>query len=129
MSDSSLKTKLAFYIWLGVLLASLFTFALGLFLHVLTLMAAPWLSLKTQAIIHGAIPVFLTAVKFVTVPILVLLTPFARHHATFRSWASWSRAKVRKLQRGAKVPWNLAKAVFFRAKATLLRSTSRKRGR
>jgi hypothetical protein len=33
MTDTSLKTKLAFYLWLGLLLITLGTFAAGLFGH------------------------------------------------------------------------------------------------
>ena len=113
--DSSLKTKLAFYSWLALLLITLGTFAAGLFGHFVTLIAAPWLSLRTQAAIHAAIPVLLTAVKFVTVPLLLLLTPFARRHPTFRSWTGWSKAKFRQLERIVCIPWSLAKALFLRA--------------
>ena len=66
-------TQIAFYIWLTLLLASLATFALGILGHIVALLAAPWLSLLTEATIHATIPIFLTAVKFVTVPLLLLL--------------------------------------------------------
>jgi hypothetical protein len=112
MSDSSLKTRLAFHIWRALLLISLGTFVLGLSAHVLTLISAPWLSLQTQATIHAAIPVLLTAVKFVTVPLLLLLTPFARHHETFESWESWGKASFHRLEEIVKIPWNLAKGLF-----------------
>ena len=98
MSDSPLKMKLAFYSWLGLLLITLGTFTAGLLGHFVTLIAAPWLSLGTQAAIHAAIPVLLTAVKFVTVPLLLVLVPFARRHPTFRSWTNWSKARFRQLE-------------------------------
>jgi hypothetical protein len=120
---SSLRTRLAFYLWLALLLISLATFALGLSGHILTLLLAPWLTLKTQATIHATIPVLLTAVKFVTVPLLLLLTPFARHHRTFKSWTKWSKAKFRQLEEVLKIPWHLAKAIFCRAKSVWLRLT------
>src|ERR1700722_10109919 len=66
ISDSSLKTRLAFHIWRALLLVSLGTFALGLLVHIVTLLAAPWLTLRTEASIQAAIPVVLTVVKFVT---------------------------------------------------------------
>ena len=116
-SNSSLKTRLAFYLWLALLLISLATFALGLAGHLVTLLAAPWLALKTQAAIHATIPVLLTAVKFVTVPLLLLLTPFARHHRTFKSWTNWSKAKFRQLEEVLKIPWYLIKAIYRRAKS------------
>jgi hypothetical protein len=111
---SSVRTKLAFYAWLALLLISLATFALGISGHIVTVLAAPWLSLKTQAKIHASIPVLLTAVKFVTVPLLLLLTPFARHHPTFRAWTRWSKSKFRQLEGIIKIP---AQAVFARAKS------------
>jgi len=123
---SSLRTRLAFYIWLTLLLISLATFALGISGHIVTLLAAPWLTLKTQAAIHASIPVFLTAVKFVTVPLLVLLTPFARHHRTFRAWTRWSKAKFQQLEEAASIPWHAAKAIFLRAKLLWLRLTRSK---
>jgi hypothetical protein len=95
-----------------LLLASLATFALGILGHIVTLLAAPWLSLLTQATIHATIPVFLTAVKFVTVQLLLLLTPFARHHKTFKSWTNWSKAKSQRLWEIVKTPWRLVKAVY-----------------
>jgi len=49
MRDSSLKTKLAFYSWLALLLITLGTFAAGLFGHFVTLIAAPWLSLRNPS--------------------------------------------------------------------------------
>ena len=107
-SESSLKTRLAFHLWLALLLISLGTFALGISGHIVTLIAAPWLSLRTQATIHATIPLILTTVKFVTVPLLLLLTPFSRLHATFKSWTRWSKANLRKLEGVAKIPWNLA---------------------
>jgi hypothetical protein len=114
MSDSTLKTRIAFYLWLALLLISLATFALGLSGHVMALLGAPWLTLKTQALIHSGIPVFLTAVKFVTVPLLLALTPFARHHHTFESWTDWSKAQFHKLERLAKGPFNFVKNQFRR---------------
>ena len=121
MRDSSLKTKLAFYSWLALLLITLGTFAAGLFGHFVTLIAAPWLSLRTQAAIHATIPILLTAVKFVTVPLFLLLTPLASRHPTFRSWTGWSKAKFRQLERILRVPLSLAKALFLRAKSRFLR--------
>jgi hypothetical protein len=120
---SSIRTRVAFYLWLALLLISLATFALGLSGHIVTLLAAPWLTLRTQAAIHAAIPVFLTAVKFVTVPLLVLLTPFARHHRTFKSWTRWSTVKFRQLEEALKTPWHVAKAIFLRAKSLWLQLT------
>jgi hypothetical protein len=52
-----------------LLLISLSTFAVGFSGHVVALLAAPWLSLKTQATIHAGISAVMTAVKFVTVPL------------------------------------------------------------
>ena len=123
---SSIRTRLAFYLWLTLLLISLATFALGISGHIVTLLAAPWLTLKTQAAIHASIPVFLTAVKFVTVPLLLVLTPFARHHRTFKSWTRWSKAKFQQLEEAAKIPWHVARAGFLRAKSVLLRLTRSK---
>jgi hypothetical protein len=123
---SSLRTRLAFYIWLTLLLISLATFALGISGHIVTLLAAPWLTLKTQAAIHASIPVFLTAVKFVTVPLLLLLTPFARHHRTFRSWTNWSKAKFQQLEEAMKIPLHAAKAGFLGIKSVWLRLTRSK---
>jgi hypothetical protein len=120
---SSVRTKLAFYAWLALLLISLATFALGISGHIVTLLAAPWLSLKTQAKIHASIPVLLTAVKFVTVPLLLLLTPFARHNPTFRSWANWSKSKFQQLEGIIKIP---AQALFARAKSLWSRITGAK---
>jgi hypothetical protein len=97
MSDKSLKTRIAFYSWLTLLLASLATFAIGISGHIVAFLGAPWLPLKTQLYIHSGIPVFLTAVKFVTVPLLVALTPFASHHPTFESWTDWAKKKVHQL--------------------------------
>jgi hypothetical protein len=105
-------TQIAFYIWLTLLLASLATFALGILGHIVALLAAPWLSLLTEATIHATIPIFLTAVKFVTVPLLLILTPIARHHKTFKSWTNWSKAKLRRLGEIVKIPWRLVKAVY-----------------
>jgi hypothetical protein len=82
-----------------------------------TLLAAPWLTLRTEASIQAAIPVVLTVVKFVTVPLLLLLTPFARRHPTFTSWENWSKANLHKLERIVKIPWNTAKSLFFRVKS------------
>jgi hypothetical protein len=121
MSDWSLKTKIAFYAWLALLLISLATFAAGLSGHVATLLAGPWLSLKTQAAIHAGISVFLTAVKFVTVPLLLVLTPFARHHPTFEEWTDWGKARFRKLEAIAKAPFALARAQFRRVKSLFSR--------
>jgi hypothetical protein len=115
MSDSPLKMKLAFYSWLGLLLITLGTFTAGLVGHFVTLIAAPWLSLGTQAAIHAAIPVLLTAVKFVTVPLLLVLVPFARRHPTFRSWTNWSKARFRQLEQILRIPWSHAKARFLQA--------------
>jgi hypothetical protein len=123
---SSLRTRLAFYIWLTLLLISLATFALGISGHIVTLLAAPWLTLKKQAAIHASIPVVLTAVKFVTVPLLLVLTPFARHHRTFRSWTRWSKVKFRQLEEAAKIPWHAAKAGFLGVKSLWLRLTRSK---
>ncbi len=128
INNLPLKTKLAFYCWLGVLLITLGTFMAGLLGHFLTLMAAPWLSLGTQAFIHAAIPVLLTAVKFVTVPLLLLLVPFARQHPTFRSWTRWSKVKFRQLEHVLSIPWSLAKALFLRAKFMFLRRDREKSG-
>jgi hypothetical protein len=107
---SSFRTRLAFQAWLVLLLISLGTFALGISGHIVALLAAPWLSLKTQALIHASIPVLLTAVKFVTVPLLVLLTPFASRHPTFRSWSEWSKVKFQQLESIFKVPAQAALA-------------------
>jgi hypothetical protein len=128
INDLSLKTKLAFYSWLGLLLVTLGTFMAGLLGHFVTLMAAPWLSLGTQAFIHAAIPVLLTTVKFVTVPLLLLLVPFARHHPTFRSWTRWSKIKFRQLEHALAIPWSLAKALFLRAKSMFLHREREKSG-
>lgn len=125
-SDLSLKTRVAFYLWLSLLLISLATFALGLTGHVLALIAAPWLSLKTEAAIHATIPVLLTAVKFVTVPLLLLLTPFARHYPTFQSWTSWSKAKLHRLEGLLTIPWYLVKSLFLRLKSIWFRLTRSK---
>jgi hypothetical protein len=110
MSDSSLKTRIAFSLWLALLLISLATFAIGISGHIVTLLGAPWITLKTQALIHSGIPVFLTAVKFVTVPLLLALTPFARHHHTFEAWTHWSGEKFRQLENVVKVPFLFVKA-------------------
>ena len=118
-----MRTKLAFYAWLALLLFDLATFALGISGHIVTILAAPWLSLKTQAIIHTSIPVLLTAVKFATVPLLLLLTPFARHYPTFRSWTNWSKSKFQQVEGIIKIP---AKAVFAWAKSLWARLTSEK---
>ena len=117
MTDTSLKTKLAFYLWLGLLLITLITFAAGLLGHFVAVIAAPWLSLGTQAIIHAAIPVLLTAIKFVTVPLLLLLVPFAHRHPTFRSWTDWSEAKFNRLEQILQIPWSFAKALVRRARS------------
>jgi hypothetical protein len=119
----SLRTRVAFYIWLALLLISLATFALGISGHIVTLLAAPWLTLRTQATIHATIPVLLTAVKFVTVPLLLLLTPFARHHRTFKSWTRWSKSKFQQLEGAFKIPWRLVKAIFLRIKLLWSRNT------
>jgi hypothetical protein len=99
MSDSSLKTRIAFYLWLALLLISLATFAVGISGHIVTLLGAPWIALKTQVLIHSSIPFILTAVKFVTVPLLLALTPFARHHHTFESWTDWSSKQFHRLDK------------------------------
>ena len=117
MSDLSMKTRIAFYAWLWVLLITLGTFALGLSGHVVALLAWPWLSLKSQAEIHTGIPVFLTAVKFVTVPVLVVLTPFARHHPTFEGWTDWSRDRFQNLETAAKWPYTFVKKRFMQSEA------------
>ena len=121
MSDSSLKTKVAFYAWLALLLISLATFAAGFSGHAVTLLAGPWLSLKTQAAIHAGISLTMTAVKFLTVPLLLILTPFARHHPTFEGWTDWSKAGFRKLEAIAKAPFALARAQFCRVKSLFSR--------
>jgi hypothetical protein len=121
MSDWSLKTNIAFYAWLALLLISLATFAAGLSGHVVTLLAGPWLSLKSQAAIHTGISVVMTAVKFVTVPLALVLTPFARHHPTFEEWTDWSKARLRELEAIAKAPFALALAQFRRVKSLFLR--------
>jgi hypothetical protein len=120
---SSLRTRLAFYTWLTLLLISLTTFALGISGHIITLLAAPWLSIKTEAAIQASIPVFLTAVKIVTVPLILVLTPFARHHRTFRSWTRWSTAMFQHLEEAVKIPLHRAKAGFVSAKSFWLRLT------
>lgn len=120
----SVKVRVAFYLWLALLLISLATFAVGLLGHVITLLAAPWLKFKTQAAIHATIPVLLTAVKFVTVPLLLLLTPFARHHPTFQSWTDWSKVKFHQLEHVLNIPWRAIKALFLRAKSLWSRDTS-----
>ena len=104
MSERSLKTRLAFYSWLALLWIILGTFAAGLLGHIVTLIAGPWLSLRTQAAIHATIPALLTAVKFVTVPLLLLLIPFARPHPTFKSWRRWSEGKFLQLEGVVNVP-------------------------
>jgi len=96
--------------------------------YFVTLIAAPWLSLRTQAAIHAAIPVLLTAVKFVTVPLFLLLTPLASRHPTFRSWTGWSKAKFRQLERILRGPLSLAKALFLRGKSRFLRREGLKSG-
>jgi hypothetical protein len=116
MSDQSIKTKIAFYAWLSLLLITLATFAVGLSGHVVALIASPWLSFQVEAAIHTGIPVFLTAVKFVTVPVLLLLTPWASHHPTFEHWKEWSAEKFHGLEKLAKMPfvfvWNRIKSLF-----------------
>jgi hypothetical protein len=87
--------------------------------HLLTLLAAPWLKLKTQASIHASIPVLLTAVKFVTVPLLLLLIPFAHRHPTFQSWENWGKIYMKKIEAAASIPWNVLKALFSRIKSIL----------
>jgi hypothetical protein len=121
MSDWSLKTKVAFYTWLALLLISLSTFAVGFSGHVVTLLAAPWLCLKTQAVIHTAISAVMTAVKFVTVPLLLMLTPFARHHPTFEGWTDWGKARFRELEAIAKAPFALARLQFYHVKSLFSR--------
>ncbi len=117
MDEPSLKTKLAFQAWRALLLISLGTFVLGFSGHIVTILAAPWLALKTQAAIHASIPVLLTAVKFVTVPLLVLLTPFAHFHPTFKSWERWGKQLMIRLEHAASVPWEFVKNLFRRAKS------------
>ncbi len=121
MSDWSLKTKVAFYTWLALLLISLSTFAVGFSGHVATLLAGPWLSLKTQAVIHTGISAVMTAVKFVTVPLLLALTPFARRHPTFEGWTDWSKARFRELETIAKAPLALARVQFCHVKTLFSR--------
>ncbi len=110
MTVSQIMTSLSFYIWLTLLLASIATFALGLLGHIVTLLAAPWLPFRIEAAIQAAIPVLLTAVKLVTVPLLLLLSPFARHHNTFKFWSNWSKAKFHQLGDLITMPWRLLKA-------------------
>jgi hypothetical protein len=117
MGEPSLKTRLAFHAWRTLLLISLGTFAAGLLGHILTILAAPWLKLSTQAAIHASIPVLLTAVKFVTVPLLLLLTPFAHRHPTFQSWEQWGKDHMKNIEHAASIPWNMVKSVFRRAKS------------
>lgn len=117
LTEPSLKTRLAFQTWRALLVISLATFALGLSGHVVTILAAPWLPLKTQAAIHATIPVLLTAVKFITVPLLVLLTPFAHRHPTFQAWEHWGKIYMKKIEAAAAVPWNVAKALFNKVKS------------
>ncbi len=114
MSNSPLITRIAFSLWLALLLISLATFAVGLLGHALTLLGAPWISLKTQAFVHAGIPVFLTMVKFVTVPLLLVLTPFASRHHTFESWTEWSKDHFHKLEKLATGPFNFVKRLFSR---------------
>jgi hypothetical protein len=111
---SSVWIRLAFYAWLTLLLISLATFALGISGHIVTILAAPWISLKVQALIHTSIPVLLTAVKFVTVPLLLLLTPFAHHHPTFHSWTDWSKAKFHQLESIVRIPTRWIKSLWLR---------------
>ena len=108
----SLKTELAFYLWLVLLLGSLATFALGLLGHIVTLLAAPWLSLRTEATIHATIPILLTAVKIVTVPLLIFLTPFARHHKTFKSWTNWIKDKYHQALELMETPRRLVQPIY-----------------
>jgi hypothetical protein len=115
MDEPSFKTRLAFQAWRALLLISVGTFVLGFSGHIITLLAAPFLTLKTQAAIHASIPVLLTAVKFVTVPLLVILTPFAHHHPTFQSWERWGKRLMIRLEHMAKIPWEFAKRLFHRA--------------
>ena len=115
--DLTLKTKVAFYLWLWLLLLSLGTFAAGISGHAITLAAAFWLSLETQVAIHATIPVVLTAVKVVTVPLLLLLTPFASQHPTFQGWSNWSKAKFAQLEGVFKGPWLFFKKVVLRVKS------------
>jgi hypothetical protein len=114
MNNPPVMTKLAFYAWLWLLLISLATFALGLSGHVFALLAWPWLSLKAQAVIHTGIPVFLTAVKAVTVPVLLVLTPLARHHPTFEDWTKWSKKRFGEIEGAAKLPLRFIKSLFSR---------------
>ncbi len=114
MSDQSMKTKLAFYAWLSLLLITLATFAIGLSGHVAAILASPWLSLKAEAAIHTGIPVFLTAVKFVTVPVLVVLTPWASHHPTFENWRDWSKKRFHELELPFVVIARKIKSMFSR---------------
>jgi hypothetical protein len=115
--EQRLSTKLAFYAWLSLLLTSLGTFAVGISGHIVALLAAPWLSFTTQAMIHASIPVFLTAVKVVTVPLLLVLTPFASHHPTFISWSHWSKTKFTQLEGVVKGPWLFVKKIVIRVKS------------
>lgn len=109
-----MKTLVAFHSWRALLLISLGTFAVGISGHVVAFLAAPWLPLKTQAFIHGGIPVLLTVVKFVTVPLLLVLTPFARHHPTFEAWENWGKEQFHRLEKAAAIPWNIIKGTFKR---------------
>jgi hypothetical protein len=117
------------------MLLTLGTFAAGLLGHIVIFAAGPWLSLKTQAAIHAAIPVIaihaaipviLTAVKFVTLPLL-LLAPFARRHPTFKSWESWSKANPLRMERAAQLPAALVKALFIRAKSLFRQAPEREK--
>jgi hypothetical protein len=60
------------------------------------------------------------------VPILLVLTPFARHHRTFRSWTKWSKLKFEQLEEAAKIPWHAVKAGFQSLKSLWLRLTGSK---
>jgi hypothetical protein len=127
--NSSLKTRLAFHLWRALLLVSFATFALGLSGHITALIAAPWLSLRTQVAIHATIPVILTSVKFVTVPLLVLLTPFAHRHADFKAWERWSKTSFNRLERELKFSCCPVKALFLGIKLTWLRCTAERKSR
>jgi hypothetical protein len=109
-----MKTMVAFHSWRALLVISLGTFALGISGHIVAILAAPWLPLKTQVFIHGGIPAFLTVVKFITVPLLLVLTPFARHHPTFEAWEEWGKKQFHRLEKAAAIPLRMLKASFFR---------------
>jgi hypothetical protein len=109
-----MKTLVAFHSWRALLVISLGTFVLGISGHIVAILAAPWLPLSTQVFIHGGIPALLTVVKFITVPLLLILTPFARHHPTFEAWEEWGKKQFHRLEEAAAIPWRFVKASYFR---------------